>query len=166
MPVYLITGESGTGKTSLAAELRRRGYRAYDGDTFAYHADPATGQPITARLDHYAHIDWLWDTAHLRQLLAVPGDLFITGATDNQQDFYPLFATIFIFTIDAHTLTQRLQHRRPGDYGMRPEELQDILHTFQGFTQRTIEAGAIPIDAAQPLAKVADDILAHIRQDS
>jgi hypothetical protein len=46
---------------------------------------------------------------------------------------------------------------------MHPEELKEILRMFEGVTHRTIEDGAIPIDATQPLARVADSIIAHIR---
>ena len=166
MSAYLITGEAGTGKSSLAEELRRRGYLAYDADYtpgLAFHADPATGQPITEERDHYADTDWLWDAATLRALLDTCETVFIAGTSSNEHLFYSLFAKIFILTIDAHTLTQRLQHRQPGDYGMHPEELKSILHMFEGWTRRIIEEdGALPIDATQPLARVADAILAHL----
>lgn len=164
MAAYLITGEAGTGKSSVAAELRKRGYLAYDADeTLAYHAERATGKPILEKLEHYTQTAWIWDAARLRALLASHKDVFLTGASDNQHEFYPLFTKIFILTLDATTLTQRLQNRRAGDYGMHPEELQEILRTFAGFTRRTIEDGALPIDATKPLETVVDEILASIR---
>src|SRR5258706_16069766 len=98
MAAYLITGEAGTGKSSVAAALQRRGYVAYDGDRtpgLTYHADPATGQPITEKLDHYAETDWMWNPTRLRELLDTCSDLFLAGATSNQHEFYPLFAKIF-----------------------------------------------------------------------
>jgi predicted amidohydrolase YtcJ len=43
---YLIEGVSGTGKTSVCDELRRRGYHAIHGDRdLAYQGDPKTGEP-------------------------------------------------------------------------------------------------------------------------
>lgn len=163
MVAYLITGESGTGKSSVATELSRRGYLAYDADaTLAYHADRVTGKPIFEKLEHYAETAWLWDVTKLRELLDHREDVFLTGGSDNQHEFYPLFAKIFVLTLDATTLTRRLQNRQPGDYGMHPEELQDILRTFAGFTRQIIEDGANPIDAKQALAIVVDEILAHL----
>lgn len=164
MAAFLITGEAGTGKSSVAAELRRRGYLAYDADaTLAYHADPATGQPIIERLDSYAATDWLWNSRRVRELLNTESNVFLTGCASNQREFYPLFANVFVLTIDATTLTQRLQHRRPGDYGMHPEELKDVLRSFEGFARGAIEDGAIPIDATQPLFTVVDAILARLQ---
>ncbi|MBV9710451.1 MAG: hypothetical protein JO011_06010 [Ktedonobacteraceae bacterium] len=58
MAAYLITGESGTGKSSLATELQKRRYIAYDGDAtpgLAYHADHATGKPISEKLARLAN---------------------------------------------------------------------------------------------------------------
>ena len=107
--------------------------------------------------------DWIWNPTRLRELLDTCSDVFLAEATSNQHEFYLLFAKIVILTIDATTLTQRLQNRQPGDYGMHPEELKEILRTFEEFTRRTIEDGAIPIDATQPLATVVDEILAHLR---
>jgi hypothetical protein len=128
-----------------------------------YRADPATGQPITEKLDSYMETDWIWNPTRLRELLDTCSDVFLAEAISNQHEFYLLFAKIVILTIDATTLTQRLQNRQPGDYGMHPEELKEILRTFEEFTRRTIEDGAIPIDATQPLATVVDEILAHLR---
>jgi broad-specificity NMP kinase len=49
---YLIEGVSGTGKTSVCDELRRRGYHSIHGDRdLAYQGDPKTGGP----LDGFAH---------------------------------------------------------------------------------------------------------------
>jgi hypothetical protein len=128
----------------------------------SHHADRATGKPITERRDHYADTDWLWDSVRLHQLLASPDDVFITGGSTNRHDFYPLFSKIFVLTIDIDTLTQRLQSRNAGDYGMHLDELKDILRTFEGFTRREIESGAIPIDSTEPLTKVTDNILADL----
>ena len=44
---FLIEGVSGTGKTSVCTELRRRGFHAVNGDTdLAYQGDPETGESV------------------------------------------------------------------------------------------------------------------------
>jgi len=54
---YLIEGVSGTGKTSVYKELRRRGYHAIDGDSdLAFQGDPETGEPMDDVASHRHHI--------------------------------------------------------------------------------------------------------------
>lgn len=44
---YLIEGVSGSGKTTVAEELQRRGYHVIHGDRqFAYYGDPESGEPV------------------------------------------------------------------------------------------------------------------------
>src|SRR5665811_696789 len=57
MQNYLIEGVSGTGKTSVCQELRRRGFHAINGDTdLAYQGDPETGEPTGDVPSHWHHI--------------------------------------------------------------------------------------------------------------
>ena len=67
---YLVEGVSGTGKTSVCHELRRRGYDAINGDTdLAYQGDPVTGLPT----DTAVHEHHLWDVRRVRELVADHG---------------------------------------------------------------------------------------------
>ena len=60
---YLIEGVSGTGKTSVCHELRRRGYYALNGDReLAYQGDPKTGKPV----DGFAHEHHIWNVDKVR----------------------------------------------------------------------------------------------------
>ena len=64
---FLVEGVSGTGKTSVWTELRRRGYHAINGDTeLAYQGDPETGSPTEGRT-HEHHI---WDLHRVQSLVA------------------------------------------------------------------------------------------------
>jgi hypothetical protein len=57
MQNYLIEGVSGTGKTSVCQELRRRGFHSINGDTdLAYQGDPETGEPTDDAPSHWHHI--------------------------------------------------------------------------------------------------------------
>jgi predicted ATPase len=76
---YLIEGVSGTGKTSVCEELRRRGYAAIHGDReLRYQASPSTGA-ITGDMDHgrltslspeIRHAQNIWDVEKVRRLAA------------------------------------------------------------------------------------------------
>jgi adenylate kinase family enzyme len=75
---YLIEGGSGTGKTSVATELERRGYHVVHGDRkLAYYGDIETGEPLDwpapeSGIDRiewgYAH--WIWPVDTVKALLA------------------------------------------------------------------------------------------------
>src|ERR1700712_2894154 len=73
---YLIEGVSGTGKTSVAEELQRRGYHVIHGDrALAYRGDPKTGEPLdglaqTSEADGvaWAHKHWIWDVDKVKSL--------------------------------------------------------------------------------------------------
>ena len=63
---YLIEGVSGTGKTTVAEELQRRGYHVLHGDReMAYWGDPETGE----RLDEPVHASdfdkAVWQQKHM-----------------------------------------------------------------------------------------------------
>ncbi len=71
-------GRSGTGKTSVATELERRGYHVVHGDrVLAYVGDPETGQALAAPpkgadriVWGYAH--WIWPVDKVRAIVSTP----------------------------------------------------------------------------------------------
>jgi broad-specificity NMP kinase len=92
---YLIEGVSGTGKTSVCQQLRRRGYVAINGDReLVYQGDPTTGEKTEGR-SHEHHI---WDVEKVRRLAANQDDeaTFFCGGSRNFKKFIDLFDEIFI----------------------------------------------------------------------
>ncbi|WP_390586105.1 AAA family ATPase [Paenibacillus illinoisensis] len=85
--LILITGMSGTGKSTALAELARKGYRVVDTDygEWSEHTD-STG--------------WLWNEERITALLTGhnEGALFISGTVSNQGKFYPLFDAIVLLS--------------------------------------------------------------------
>jgi hypothetical protein len=76
--MFQIDGRSGTGRSTLYAELERRGYYVVDSDTvFAYYGDPVTGAPS----DVESRENWLWDGQKLREFAQESSDarVFICG---------------------------------------------------------------------------------------
>ncbi|MCA0295623.1 MAG: nucleoside kinase [Actinobacteria bacterium] len=152
---YLVEGVSGTGKTSVCRELRRRGYDAVNGDTdLAYQGDPATGEPVAGT----AHEHHLWDVAKVRELAADQraGATFFCGGSRNFPDFLAVFDEVFVLEIDADTLRRRLDARPKDEWGGRPEQraLIERLHSIGEDTPP-----GTSIDATAPLAQVVDEIL-------
>jgi gluconate kinase len=153
-----IDGLSGTGKTTLAAELTRQGYRAVDSDAmFAYFADPVTGLPTEVE----TRANWMWDTQKLRAFALASRDasVFICGGAMNQDDFRDLFAKRFTLRVDNDTMRERLLSRTNNCFGQSPEELAEQLELNTDVVEDAKRIGSIVIDATRPIDEVADDIV-------
>jgi broad-specificity NMP kinase len=163
---YLIEGVSGTGKTSVCQELRRRGYVAINGDRELAHQGPATtgektegfGSEAEARHKHH-----IWDVEKVRRLTANQDDeaTFFCGGSRNFKQFIDLFDEIFILDVDAETLDERLDSRSDDDWGKSKSERELILRLHA--TKEDTPSSGIVIDATQPLVSVVDEILNHVR---
>lgn len=152
---FLVEGVSGTGKTSVCHELRRRGYDAVNGDTdLAYQGDPATGLPT----DTSSHEHHIWDVPRVAARVAERSEplTFFCGGSRNFPAFIDLFDGVFVLQIDRATLEQRLDGRPADEWGAQPDERALVLRLHE--TGEDIPTGT-PIDATAPLAEVVDEIL-------
>ncbi|MGU3410640.1 AAA family ATPase [Microbacterium sp. M1A1_1b] len=157
----LIEGVSGSGKSSVFRELRRRGHQAVDGDReLAYQGDPVTGLPVQGVTGTAVHRHHLWDVDRVRALVADDSApvTFFCGGSRNVQSFVDLFDVVFVLTVDVDTLRRRLDQRDPDHWAGpgRPaeRELVERLHA----SGEDVPAGT-PIDARRPLRAVVDDVL-------
>jgi broad-specificity NMP kinase len=110
MSKILVTGMSGTGKSSVLAELGRRGYRVVDTD------DPGWREyhEYVESPDELRRGEWLWVEERITELLDSDDgrSLFVQGCVRNQSKFYDRF--------DAVVLLQRPRRRDP-----RPNRAQN-----------------------------------------
>src|SRR5687768_12226448 len=115
----LLTGMSGTGKSSVIRALRGRGYTAIDMD------EPGWSY-------HDAHGHQLWQEDRLREVIAadVDGRLVVSGCAENQVRFYPDFTHIVLLSAPADLIQQRLASRTDNPYGKRADELADVLENL------------------------------------
>ena len=152
---YLVEGLSGAGKSSVYEELIRRGYKAISTDrAWKYHADPDTGLPGGPIHHHNS----MWDQQKAVSELESPEPevLFVCGSSRNRDRFLPYFTKIFNLRIDDDTMRRRLQERTNNEYGKQPEEVELMLRLNRSDEK---PAGAIDVDATQPLNQVVDELL-------
>jgi len=152
---YLVEGLSGTGKSSVYDELIGRGYKAISTDrAWKSHADPGTGlpgQPVQYNASMWNHQKAVGELEALE-----PDVLFVCGSSRNRDRFLPYFTKIFNLRIDDATMRRRLQERTNNDFGKQSEEVELMLRLNRSDEK---PAGAIDVDATQPLDQVVDELL-------
>ncbi|TIX91366.1 AAA family ATPase [Rhizobium sp. P44RR-XXIV] len=164
---YLIEGVSGTGKTSVATELQKRGYHAIHGDReLAYQGDPRTGEPLDDTTHQqgalniaFGHEHHLWNIDKVKSLVADRSHSvsFFCGGSRNFQSFIDLFDQVFVLDVDLDTLNRRLASRPADEFGGKAAERELIVRLHAA--KDDIPKNATAIDATAPLVTVVDEIL-------
>jgi adenylate kinase family enzyme len=171
MVAVQIAGCSAAGKSTVAAELARRGLVAIDADAdprLARFVDPAgavvTEEPTAPDLDWLTRHGWAWDPARLDELIkdAAPATLFVCGGADNQPAVTDRFIQVFLLEIDETTMLARLDARRDHhDWGRIGDTREYLRRKLPALQDELRALGAIPVDARQPLDQVVNEILAQ-----
>jgi broad-specificity NMP kinase len=149
----LITGMSGTGKSSLLGELAARGYRTVDTD-YGDYFETVDGES-------------LWREDRIDALLS--GDehdesdvLFVQGTTRNQTVFYPRFDHIVLLSAPTEVLVERLGARTNNSYGKNPAELAETLGYLQTVEPLLRVSATLEVVTTVPVTQIADIVLAHV----
>ncbi|MFI7642932.1 AAA family ATPase [Nonomuraea sp. NPDC049400] len=151
MAKILVTGMSGTGKSTALEMLAARGHRAVDTDT-----------------DQWSHwvtlpdgsTDWVWREPAIRDLLANHGEgaLFVAGCKSNQGRFYPHFDHVVLLSAPAQILLARIATRTTNPFGKRPEEREAILRDLADVEPLLRATSTVEIDASAPIDKVVQQL--------
>jgi dephospho-CoA kinase len=165
MKRVLLTGMSGTGKSTVIDVLAARGYKAVDADYNGY------SELVTAPADEPTGMepgqDWVWREDRIRDLLSTEDTdvLFLSGCSPNQGKFYGQFDHIVLLTAPAGILVQRLASRSNNPYGKRPEEVARVLHLQQSVEPLLRSGAGLEIDTSIPLDQVVAKVLRHIDEE-
>jgi adenylate kinase family enzyme len=169
MGAVQIAGCSAAGKSTVAAELGRRGLVSIDADgdpRLARFVDQAGAvvaeEPAEPDLAWLGRHSWAWDPARLDELIqaAAPTTLYVCGGADNQHEVTDRFTQVFLLEIDEPTMLARLDARRDNhDWGRIGDTREYLRRKLPVLQERLRASGAIPVDARQPLDQVVDAIL-------
>jgi broad-specificity NMP kinase len=150
MSRVLLTGMSGTGKSSVIRALRERGYSAIDMDEAGWSVVNAEGHQ-------------LWCEGRLQEAFDQTPEanpLFVSGCAENQVRFYPRFTHLILLSAPAELIRQRLAMRIDNPYGKRPEELAEVLDYLDWLEPRLRQRATHEIVTTVPLASVVARVLA------
>lgn len=159
MKRVLITGMSGTGKSSVIQELAVRGYEAYDLDTPEWSewidADPSDALTPTQGKD------WVWREDRVRALLSKPedGTLFISGCAENMEQLFDLIDTVILLSAPVATIMERLATRSPGSYGHVADERRKVTDLISTVEPLLRESADYEIDTRRSIPDTVDEIL-------
>ncbi len=147
MKRVLLTGMSGTGKSSVIQVLAARGYKAVDTD-YGWSESGPQG-------------DWIWREDCIQHLLAAEDtDLFfLSGCATNQGKFYPQFDHIILLSAPAAVLFERLARRTTNTYGKTADELAQVRRDLETVEPLLRRGADHEIDTSDPLEQVVETIL-------
>lgn len=159
MKRVLITGMSGTGKSSVIQELAARGYRAHDLDTkeWSQWIDAAPSDALTPAEGK----DWVWREDRVRGLLSTPedGTLFISGCAENMGRLFPLIDTVILLSAPVETIMERLTARSTRSYGNAAEERRKVGELISTIEPLLRKSAHHEIDTRGPVPTTVDEIL-------
>ncbi|MEO5978695.1 MAG: AAA family ATPase [Chryseolinea sp.] len=146
MKAVLITGMSGTGKSTLLTELSRRGYRAIDTDYNGWCILSSDGSEL------------VWDEEKLTALLSGSENqnLIVSGCVSNQHVFYHYFMTIVLLSAPTNVIMGRIGSRDTNQFGKTPAERARILTDIAEVEPRLRRSADIELDTRIPVSRLAD----------
>jgi dephospho-CoA kinase len=147
MKRVLLTGMSGTGKSSVVRELTGLGYKAVD-------TDDGWCEPLPDGRQR-------WREDAIGQLLDTEDApvLFIAGCEENQALFLPRFDLIILLSAPTEVILERLAARTTNCYGKAAGELGRILDDIQHVEPRLRRVAAHEVTTTMPLREVVATIL-------
>lgn len=150
MTRVLITGMSGTGKSTALAELARRGHRVVDADLSGWSIEVASPDGCGA--------EQLWRVEAMNAVLAqhVSGWLFVAGCASNQGLFYDRFDAVVLLSVPREVMLKRIATRSTNPFGKTAQERQRILADFEAVEPLLRTTSTVEIVTTIPVTKVVD----------
>jgi len=148
MKRVLITGMSGTGKSTVIQTLASRGYKAIDTDW-----DPAW--------ERQTNSEWVWREDRIERLLDTEDAdaLFVSACVSNQGQFYDRFDHVVLLSAPEAVTVERLAGRTNNTYGKTPAQVDEVLGYKRTVEPLLRQGATVEIDTAIPLDEVVSRIL-------
>ena len=140
---------SGTGKSTVLAELARRGFQVIETDD--------------APWSEWSEADggYVWREDLVSELLSRDdgGTLYVSGTVSNQGRFYPRFDAVVLLSAPVEVLLRRIEARTTNGYGKTAEERELILSDLAEAEPLLRATCTHEIDATQPVADIVAQLV-------
>jgi dephospho-CoA kinase len=145
----LLTGMSGTGKSTLVGELRRRGHAAYDADDDGFSEPRGNGR-------------WGWRADRVARLLADDAEplLFFAGCSEEQIDLP--FDFRVLLTAPRAVIVERLRTRTGHAYGRDGAERAQVLADLDRVEPLLRRSADLVLATTAPVSELADRLLERV----
>jgi dephospho-CoA kinase len=142
----LLTGVSGTGKSSLVKELRSRGYVAHDADDDGFTEPRPDGT-------------WGWRLDLIRTLFDQQNDqlLFFAGCSDEQTKLK--FGFKVLLSAPVEVILERLRTRTSNSFGKSQGDRDRVLSDIEWVIPLLRDAADLIVDTTTPVSEVADAVV-------
>ncbi len=170
----LISGVGGSGKTTLAHELKARGYETYDMEEAPdlFQMIHKTTGDVVVDLDTFDNndvenikqYDWNINRNELKRLIAKQQDdvAFYCGIASNQDDVLNLFTKVIILVANPDTIITRLKSRKDNEHGHTEDVRAWVLSWKDWWEDHALEKGGIAVEADADANTVADRLIAEV----
>jgi broad-specificity NMP kinase len=140
---------SGTGKSTVLAELAKRGFQVVETDD--------------ARWSEWSEADggYVWREDLVAELLSRDdgATLYVSGTVSNQGRFYARFDAVVLLSAPADVLLRRIETRTTNEYGKAAEERALILGHLAEVEPLLRASCTHEIDATRPIADVVAQLV-------
>jgi dephospho-CoA kinase len=143
----LLTGMSGTGKSSVISELAALGFKAVD-------TDDGWCEPLPDGRQR-------WREDAIAELLDTEDAdvVFVAGCEENQSRFRSRFDLVILLSAPAQAMTERLAARTSNPYGKSHGDMDRILADLAAVEPLLRKAADHEIRTTIPLADVVTKVL-------
>ena len=169
MKRILLTGMSGTGKSTVISELAARGYKAVDADCDEFSQWMQVNNDASASASPVeAGRDWVWREDRIQDLLSTEDAdvLFLSGCAENMPKFFPQFDSIVLLSAPADVIVERLRTRTSNQYGKHPDEIARVLDLVESVEPLLRRAADHEIDTSVSLEKVVATLLRLVQSQT
>lgn len=169
----LVTGVTGSGKSTVCKELKRRGHKAYDIERIRplfsmVHKKTKRVIPGWDNNDLalIKQMDWICNKERLEKLIHADrqGTAFYCGTASNLGEISPLFDKILLLRCSSRVLDERLRTRVTNDFARNPAVRRWVLASKEEWEDAVSKLGAVTINAGLTLTKTVDAVLKEARR--